>query len=386
MALASALRLSPLAALLFCAAPASGDLNFLDFSSTSGLNFVGDTTTTQNALTLTKKFGFQSGAAWYATKQRVDNGFETTFEFRMITGGADGMAFVIQNDTDQILGLCGGSQGYSRGNSACAQGNNVDILNSLVVELDVWNNGEYTDPDDNHVSVHTMLDPAEELADHVNSIGYSNAVPDLNDGVIHTCRVTYDGTTLEVFIDDLVNAAISTPFDISTINLDQGTAWVGFTGATGGANQTHAVRSWSFKETSDFLISDTNSIGLISGGTATFSLSAGQQFAGLPYLLMGSMAGTSPGIPIDATHTLPLNADSYWVNTLISPNNAPLGNSFNFLDLNGQATATFTIPPNAPALLAGFTVSHAFVAIELIPGVLLHAPYVSDAVDILLLP
>lgn len=374
---ASALLLAPLAA---------ADFNYTSFTGATGLNFVGNAALSGQLLILTQANGFESGAAWHQTKQRVDKGFETTFQFRMVSGGADGMAFVIQNDSDQVLGLCGGSQGYSRGNSACGQGANVDIQNSLVVELDVWNNGEYTDPDNNHVSVHTMLDPSEELADHLNSIGTSSAVPVLNSGATHTVKVTYDGTTLEVFVNDLANALISTPFDMGTLNLDDGKAWVGFTGATGGAVEVHAVRSWEFKETADFLVSDTNTLSLTSGGTANFTLSAGQQWAGFPYLLMGSMAGSSPGIPIDAVHVLPLNADGYWIQTLTSPNTPPLGGSFGTLDGVGQATATFTIPPNTTQVLQGVTVSHAFVVIELIPGVLLHAPYVSEAVDVLFLP
>ena len=160
-----------------------------------------------------------------------------------------------------------------------------------------------------------------------------------------------------------------------------GTVTSSFT--TGGPNLLRTVVA-AFPGAPDFLTSDTTSLSLGSGGTATFQLSAGPQHAGLPYLLMGSLSGTSPGIPIDANTTLPLNADGYWVTTLVAPG-PPLGNSLGTLDGTGKATATFTIPPNTSALLAGMTASHAFVAIELLPT-LLHVPYVSDAVDILLFP
>jgi len=152
---------------------------------------------------------------------------------------------------------------------------------------------------------------------------------------------------------------------------------------TAGPNLLRTVAA-AFEGATDYLTSDTTTLGLTAGGTATFSLSAGPQHAGLPYLLMGSLAGTSPGIPIDANQTLPLNVDGYWVNTLASPG-PPLGNSFGVLDANGHATVTFTVPPNTTQLLAGMTASHAFVAIELLPT-LLHVPYVSQAVDIFLLP
>ena len=134
----------------------------------------------------------------------------------------------------------------------------------------------------------------------------------------------------------------------------------------------------------DYLVSNVSSIGLTIGGTATFSLSAGQQYAGLPYLLMGTLSGTTPGVPIDAHQTLPLNPDGYWLNTLIAPG-PPLSNSLGVLDGGGFATVTFTVPPSTSLLFAGMTVSHAFVAIELLPS-LLHVPYVSDPVNILLQP
>ena len=152
---------------------------------------------------------------------------------------------------------------------------------------------------------------------------------------------------------------------------------------TAGPNLLRTVAA-VFEGPSDYLLSDTTSISLTAGGVATFSLSAGPTFAGLPYLLMGSLSGTSPGIPINNDTTLPLNPDGYWVHTLTSPG-PPLGNSFGALDVDGKATVTFTIPPNTTQVLAGLTASHAFVAIELLPT-LLHVPYVSDPVDIALLP
>jgi len=152
---------------------------------------------------------------------------------------------------------------------------------------------------------------------------------------------------------------------------------------TAGPNLLRTVAA-AFEGSSDYLTSDTTTLGLTAGGTASFSLSGGPQHAGLPYLLMGSLSGTSPGLPIDANLTLPLNADGYFLNTLSAPG-PPLGNSFGALDVNGHASVTFSVPPNTTQLLAGATASHAFVVIELLPT-LLHVPYVSEAVDILLLP
>ena len=367
------------------ASSASADILFNDFNSTTGLTLVGSTFTGAGFLQLTPNAGFEVGAAWFDTKQRVADGFETTFEIRMISGGADGMAFVIQNDSDMAIGLCGGSQGYSSGNSSCVNGTNADIAEALVVEFDTWPNGEYMDPDDNHVSVH-MQQTADELVHHNNSLGSTNAIPTLNSGQVITVKIDYDGQMLSVFVNDLANPALVVPVDIKgSLNLDGGKAWVGFTGATGGAIQVHAVKSWSFTEVDQFLDASASTLSVMAGGTVDFTLSAGAQFAGLPYLLMGSILGTSPGLAIDATQTLPLNPGPYWIQTLTAPNVPPLVNSFGNLDAAGTAQASFVLPPNSDPALAGLTLDHAFVVIELLPT-LLHVVHASDAVSFLLLP
>lgn len=54
---------------------------FPNFSSTTGLNLVGNAAQSGNRLRLTPSSNFQGGAAWFNTKQLVEDGFETTFQF-----------------------------------------------------------------------------------------------------------------------------------------------------------------------------------------------------------------------------------------------------------------------------------------------------------------
>ena len=134
--------------------PAAADFEYPDFTSSDSLILVGSAASPGADLVLTPFLNWHAGAAWHGFKQLVGNGFVTTFEFSISTIGADGMAFVLQNDHQSALGLCGGSLGFSGGiSSGCTFGQNVDIQNALVVELDTWNNGEYGDPDDNHVGI-----------------------------------------------------------------------------------------------------------------------------------------------------------------------------------------------------------------------------------------
>src|SRR5580765_7942849 len=97
------------AALLFCLNAIAGDFEFTDFASTKDLFLVDDARRSKQVLRLTNDSRFQAGAAWFRDKQQVVEGFETAFAFRLTdqdryTGGADGLAFVVQNDDHKAIG------------------------------------------------------------------------------------------------------------------------------------------------------------------------------------------------------------------------------------------------------------------------------------------
>jgi len=133
------------------------------------------------------------------------------------------------------------------------------------------------------------------------------------------------------------------------------------------------------------LVASPSTLSLVAGGVQTLELSAGPSFAGLPYLMLGSMSGTSPGLLLDGL-LLPLVVDAYTTNTLLSPNTPPLAQSFGNLDAQGKAQAFFSLPANAPASLNGLQLHHAYMVIELIPGVILHVVHASEAAALLLVP
>ncbi len=223
------------AGLLVCSAPALADVTFPDFSSTSGLVFNGSAGQNGNVLRLTPNSNSQEGSAWFNTRQNVVDPWICEFEFQMGNGGADGMAFVIQRDGVAAIGGGGGELGYD------------GILNSVALELDVYGNGGSSDPTANHISVHTNGSGANTVS-HFNSLGATSLVPLLNDGAVHTIRLEYAPGSLAVILDGGIPDLI-VPLDIDAeLSLNDGTAWVGFTGATGGISQNHDVRSWSFDE------------------------------------------------------------------------------------------------------------------------------------------
>src|ERR1051325_4866016 len=82
-------------ALSLAVATSRADLNYAGFTSTAGLNLLGDATQVGTALRLTRSHPDLVGAAWYTTKQSVAGGFETPFSLRISPFAyADGIEFV----------------------------------------------------------------------------------------------------------------------------------------------------------------------------------------------------------------------------------------------------------------------------------------------------
>lgn len=130
------------------------------------------------------------------------------------------------------------------------------------------------------------------------------------------------------------------------------------------------------------LAADLVALSIGAGGTQTLALCAGPAFAGMPYLLLGSASGTSPGVPV-SPETLPLNLDAYLLATIVNPQAPPLTGALGLLNPDGAATASFTLPPGGPApALAGTTLHHAFLVLNGSFG----AVFTSDPVALALLP
>lgn len=101
------------------------------------------------------------------------------------------------------------------------------------------------------------------------------------------------------------------------------------------------------------------------------------------YILAASL-GTSPGIPLGDGRVIPLNPDAVFFLSVFNGPLIGLLNSQSFLNSQGQALATWTIP-NIP-VIAGLTVYFAFVTIDFslpIPQAILS---ISPAVPVTLLP
>ncbi|MDQ1266446.1 MAG: hypothetical protein QG635_1598, partial [Bacteroidota bacterium] len=229
--------------------------NYNDFTSMNNININGVAKQLDSALRLTSTEKNTSGAAWRSDPIPVKNGFKTEFTFRMSEGwndfgdgslpGADGIAFVIQNSSNDAVGSDGGGIGYS------------GIPNSLAIEFDTYKNDfDLSDPDGNHVAVFSS-GAAANTSDHSsndNLATNSNILTLRADSTIYHAKVDYniDPGKLRVWLDttrEFLNPVIvldSIKLE-KLINLKDGDkAFVGFTSSTGNSYENHDILSWWF--------------------------------------------------------------------------------------------------------------------------------------------
>jgi len=199
---------------------------------------------TPNHVILTPKQNDQLGGVFLNRKVGLKGGFVFDFSFAVKEPGADGFAIVIHNSGSggRELGKGGAELGYG------------GLKNSVAIEFDTYENSDRTeDPNDNHISIHTRGVEANE-AHHSASIACTkyNDIPSLKTGNPIHIRIIYnpEAPQLAIQLTDDMNADYVTVLTAS-VSLDQlirldeeGKAWIGFTGATGGLSQLQVIYAW----------------------------------------------------------------------------------------------------------------------------------------------
>ena len=207
----------------------------MDFSngflgSTALLNFNGSAKLNATSAELTDGGGSEAGTVWSRDKQSI-NSFTTSFRFQLTNADADGFTFAIQNSSSTALGSLGGSLGYETINYSIAL--KFDLYPSLST-TGLYKNGAA---------------PVEDS----NAINIASDGLDLHSGDPFDVLISYDGTTLTEKITDVTTSATHTytyTIDIPT-TVGGSTAYVGFTGGTGGLTATQDILSWAFTATPD---------------------------------------------------------------------------------------------------------------------------------------
>lgn len=131
------------------------------------------------------------------------------------------------------------------------------------------------------------------------------------------------------------------------------------------------------------LAASASELSLSSGsGSIDFVLDAGPAHAQETFWLLGSILGTSPGLPLGPTLLLPLVVDPYFLFLAEGPNRPPLANGFGQLSSAGTATARFQRPAAVPPALLGLRIHHAYLTLAAT-----NVPqFVSNAVSFVLVP
>ena len=281
-------------------------------------------------LRLTPNATFTAGSAWYNTQQPVAGAFSTTFTFQLSgssedsLGNADGIAFVIQNSAagTGALGPDGCGDGFGDGGCTSASGG---IPNSLAVAFKTYNDGDSFD-NANSVLINSQGTGANCIGDSC-TIAYNNSLSSLGvtlaDGNPHTVAITYTPSTLsgcgeggtgpcpsslDVILDNIDLFPGGVPFDLTTIGLNSGNAWVGFTAATGGGDDNQDILSWTFTPQSQS--------GVVMMGTETFfNFEGGVANGGYNY-----NAELTSGSPVMAQVTVIPVADQATCHAIVNPN------------------------------------------------------------------
>lgn len=215
---------------------------FNDFSSTAGLQMNGAAAAvndgSRTVLRVTPSNYNQAGSVFSTNPITLgaDVSFSTRFTFNFnnqLGGGADGIVFTVQTNSNNVGGL-GGGIGYE------------GVTNSVGIEFDNWYNWPVGDPDDNHVGV--------DLGGSVASVLQATSPFGLDSGQDLTAWVDYNGASnlLEVRLasNNIRPAAALLSYNVNLAGvLGTPNAFVGFTSGTGAAAANHDIVNWEFRST-----------------------------------------------------------------------------------------------------------------------------------------
>ena len=213
----------------------AGGIDFGSGFSSTGMAFNGSAVLNGTHLRLTSGLQSQTGSGWFTTQVNVQT-FTTDFTFQLISPNADGMTFAIQNSSLGAIGACGGGLAYGVATTCSSQ---PGIPTSVAVKFDLFSNqNEGINSTGLFTNGAYPTIPATTLGGGV----------DLHSGDVLRVHITYDGTTLTMTITDTVtNATFTTSWPINIPSTVGGnTAYVGFTGATGGQTATQDVITWTY--------------------------------------------------------------------------------------------------------------------------------------------
>jgi hypothetical protein len=264
-------------------------IDFSDgFSSTQGLTLNGSAVATNDTrLQLTDDSTWEAGSVFWNAPINIQ-AFTTTFEFQLSEAQANGFTFTIQNDGAGPRALGGDSAGLGYQN----------IQQSVAVKFNFYNSdNEGSDSTGLYTDGQPPLTPTIDISPSGIQLNSDDSIQ---------AKITYDGATLTLNLVDLVTQDTFTqswPIDIPmTVGGD--TAYVGFTGGTGGLASNQKILTWTYTATPGnssgsglpFVLSATpvQNISVGSSATSQITITPNNGFTG-DVILTCAVTGTPAG-------------------------------------------------------------------------------------------
>ena len=191
------------------------------------IQFNGSTDLDDYRLQLTNGGLNEAGSAFYATPVNIQQ-FTTQFTFQLSNPAADGITFTIQNNGPTALGGDAGGLGYT------------GMPHSVAIKFDLYNNvGEGPDSTGLYVN---------GAAPSIPSINLTGTGIDLHSGDFFNATIVYDGNNLSLTLTDALTLATWSHVWMINIPTTVGsnTAYVGFTGGTGGLTSSQKLTYWTY--------------------------------------------------------------------------------------------------------------------------------------------
>jgi hypothetical protein len=171
----------------------------------------------------------ENSSAWYSSPVNVQS-FTTDISFQLNNAVGDGFTFAVQGVGPHALGSGGAGLGYS------------NIPSSIGLKIDLHNNaGE--GPESTGLYTNGAVP--------MGTAGSVSLVPsgiDIHSGHEMTLHLVYDGANLKMTLTDTVTkVSFTTTFAVNIPSIVGGTtAYVGFTGASGGIVADQEIIGWSY--------------------------------------------------------------------------------------------------------------------------------------------
>ncbi len=316
----------------------------------SVMTFNGSTRLDDTRLQLTNGGVGEAGSAFYNTAFNITS-FTNDFTLQLSAALADGITFTIQRDGPTALGPGGGGLGYGPD----VPGGTGGIPNSVAIKFDIFNNdGEGTDSTGLYKNGESPSVPANDMTSSGIRLASGNSM------AVH---MTYDGSTLAMSItDNVTGARYSTNWTVDIPSTIGGTtAYLGFTGGTGGLSASQKVLTWTFttgSSTKTAAAPQFSPAGGTYSSAQTVTLSDSTPGASIRYTLNGSTptsssAGYSGPITVSSSTTIkalamasgyaasPVATASYVIQSAPSAGGIAFGSGFS------AATSTMTFNGNA---------------------------------------